>query len=215
MSQGLLFAREPRRSFAADAVLFAGLALEIVPERALVDAVDEVIRGAPLRRMATPGGASMSVATTSAGAVGWVSDRGGYRYEPRDPASGARWPEIPRVLRALATEAARRDGYPRFAPDTCLVNRYEPGAKMGLHRDEDERDRDAPIVSVSLGLSATFVFGGVARHGPTVKVALVHGDVVVFGRASRLAYHGVLPVAPGVHPSFGAARINLTFRRAL
>lgn len=169
---------------------------------------------APFRHMVAKNGFPMSVAMTNCGALGWVSDRTGYRYESHDPLTGKPWPAMPAEFARLASEAAARAGYANFAPDACLINRYEPGAKMGLHQDRDEHDFAQPIVSVSLGLPATFVFGGAKRSDKTVRVALEHGDVVVFGGPSRLFYHGVLTLADGVHPVFKRCRLNLTFRRA-
>ncbi|HEU4698302.1 MAG TPA: DNA oxidative demethylase AlkB [Gemmatimonadales bacterium] len=201
---------EPR-AFAPGAVLLPG---HVLPTEApLFAALREVVAAAPFRHMTTPGGHRMSVAMTNCGAVGWVTDRTGYRYDPRDPESGRRWPPMPAVFRDLAVRAADAAGFPGFAPDACLVNRYEPGAKLSLHQDRDERDLDAPIVSVSLGLPATFLFGGLRRTDPTQRIPLSHGDVVVWGGPARLAYHGVLPLRRGEHPALGAQRINLTFRK--
>ena len=182
---------------------------------AIVAAVRAVQRAAPPRRMTTPGGLTMSVAMTSCGETGWVTDRRGYRYAAEDPVTGRKWPAMPMVLRDLATAAAAAAGFPDFDPDSCLVNFYEPGARLSLHQDRNERDRRQPIVSVSLGLPATFLFGGDTRSAPTQAIALAHGDVVVFGGPARLAYHGVKPLKAGSHPILGACRINLTFRRAL
>jgi alkylated DNA repair protein (DNA oxidative demethylase) len=176
--------------------------------------VESISAAAPFRHMVAKNGFPMSVAMTNCGALGWVSDRKGYRYEPRDPLTGKPWPAMPAEFARLAREAAARAGYADFAPDACLINRYEPGAKMGLHQDRDEYDFAQPIVSVSLGLPATFVFGGAKRSDKTVRVELEHGDVVVFGGPSRLFYHGVLALADGVHPVFKRSRLNLTFRRA-
>lgn len=164
--------------------------------------------------MQTPGGLAMSVASSNSGALGWVSDRRGYRYAPRDPDTDQPWPAMPPAWRAFAAEVAREAGHAGFAPDACLINRYEPGAKLSLHQDRDERDFSQPIVSVSLGLPAVFLWGGARRADRTRRVPLVHGDVVVWGGPSRRVYHGVLPVKDGEHPATGRARINLTFRRA-
>ena len=173
-----------------------------------------VVDAAPFRNMQTPGGYTMSVAMTTAGSVGWVTDHRGYRYSEVDPESGAPWPPMPDSFRALAFNAAREAGFNDFAPDSCLINRYEAGAKMSLHQDKDEADFSAPIVSVSLGLPATFLFGGAKRTDRTLKVPLEHGDVVVWGGPARLFYHGVSPVKAGCHPLTGNCRINLTFRKA-
>jgi alkylated DNA repair protein (DNA oxidative demethylase) len=156
----------------------------------------------------------MSVEITSCGEVGWVSDRRGYRYEATDPITGNSWPQMPAVFKEVASRAASTAGYDKYVPDTCLINRYSVGSKMGMHQDRDERDFAQPIVSVSLGLPITFKFGGASRTGETVKVQLMHGDVVVFGGAARLAFHGVGTLGKGAHPLTGAVRYNLTFRAA-
>ncbi len=169
---------------------------------------------APFRHMVTPGGFRMSVAMTNCGAVGWVSDRSGYRYDRIDPESGEQWPTMPAAFLQLATDAASEGGFPHFAPDACLINRYEPGAKMSLHQDRDERDFNQPIVSVSLGLPAVFQFGGLKRSEKTLRIELAHGDVIVWGGPARLRYHGVLPLKLGTHPALGSYRVNLTFRKA-
>jgi alkylated DNA repair protein (DNA oxidative demethylase) len=183
-------------------------------ERALLEGVHAVVDAAPLRHMVTPGGQTMSVAMTNCGPLGWVSDRRGYRYVADDPASGQPWPAMPAAFARLAREAAAAAGFDGFTPDACLVNRYEIGTRLSLHQDRDERDYGAPIVSVSLGLPAVFLFGGLKRADAQRRVPLQHGDVVVWGGASRLRHHGVLAVKPGVHPLLGACRVNLTFRRA-
>lgn len=183
-------------------------------ESALLAGIDAVTAAAPLRHMLTPGGVRMSVAMTNCGALGWFTDRAGYRYTQLDPDSGKPWPELPGAFRELARSAAAAAGFSDFDPDACLVNRYEPGARMTLHQDKNERDPSAPIVSVSLGLPATFLFGGAARSDKAKRVPLAHGDVVVWGGPARLRFHGVLPLAAGVHPVLGAHRINLTFRKA-
>ena len=164
--------------------------------------------------MQTPGGFTMSVAMTNCGALGWVSDATGYRYSELDPASGLRWPPMPAAFASLAQRAAAAAGYAAFTPDACLVNRYEPGARLTLHQDKDERDFSQPIVSVSLGIPAVFLFGGLKRKERPLRLPLVHGDVVVFGGPSRLRYHGVAPLPSSQHPFAGEARINLTLRRA-
>jgi len=183
-------------------------------EEALLEAVRQVIDESPLRHMVTPGGFRMSVAMTNCGELGWVSDRSGYRYQRADPLSGEPWPLMPALLRALSTDAAAEAGYTRFTSDACLVNRYEPGARLTLHQDRNERDMTAPIVSVSLGLPATFLFGGLRRSHRPRRIRLEHGDVVVWGGPTRLAFHGVEALDDGMHPTTGACRINLTFRLA-
>jgi alkylated DNA repair protein (DNA oxidative demethylase) len=175
----------------------------------------ECIAGtSPFRNLVTPGGKTMSVAMTNCGRVGWFSDRHGYRYTETDPETGRPWPVMPAFLSRLANDAASEAGFDDYAPDVCLVNLYEVGARLTLHRDHDERDRRAPIVSVSLGLPATFLFGGLARKNPPRRIPLAHGDVVVWGGPSRMRYHGVLPIKDDCHPLSGARRYNLTFRVA-
>ncbi len=194
------------------AFLLGGFALRF--EEPLLPALRQVVEAAPFRHMVTPGGREMSVAMTNCGPVGWVSDRAGYRYDANDPVSGRSWPPMPAPFVALAAQAARRAGFDGFAPDACLVNRYEPGARLSLHQDKDERDYDAPIVSVSLGLPAVFLFGGLRRTDKPRRIRLAHGDVVVWGGPARLRYHGVMPLEDGRHPALGGCRINLTFRKA-
>jgi alkylated DNA repair protein (DNA oxidative demethylase) len=182
-------------------------------ERSLLAAVEEVAEKAPFRRMLTPGGHRMSVAMTNCGALGWVTDLRGYRYDSRDPESGRPWPPMPEVFSDLAARAAARAGFDGFSPDACLVNRYEPGARLSLHQDKNEGDFEAPIVSVSLGLPAVFLFGGFDRSDRPRHLPLWHGDVVVWGGPARLRYHGVLPLEDGNHPLLERERINLTFRK--
>ena len=184
-------------------------------DAALLAAIEEIAERAPFRHMVTPGGFEMSVAMTNCGAAGWVADRTGYRYQARDPQSGAAWPAMPAGFRALADEAATAAGFANFVPDACLINRYEPGTKLSLHQDKDEADYGHPIVSVSLGLPAIFQFGGPKRSDPVRKITLEHGDVVVWGGPSRLFHHGVLTLKSGEHPLTGRRRFNLTLRKAL
>lgn len=174
-----------------------------------------VLAAAPWRHMMTPGGQRMSVAMSNCGQVGWISDRHGYRYEPLDPLSGLPWPPMPAPLRALAQAAAAAAGFAGFEPDACLINCYAPGTRLTLHQDRDERDMAAPVVSVSLGLPAIFLFGGLRRRDPVQRVPLLHGDVVVWGGPQRLAFHGIAALADAQHPATGRCRINLTFRQAL
>jgi DNA oxidative demethylase len=181
----------------------------------LIAAVDGVASAAPFRHMITPGGFRMSVAMTNCGAAGWVSDRSGYRYDAIDPQTGQPWPAIPSVFLDLARRAAAQVAYQNFEPDACLINRYEPGARLTLHQDRNERDYTAPIVSVSLGLPAVFQFGGLTRKVRPRRIPLENGDVVVWGGPSRLAFHGVAALKEGEHPAAGRFRINLTFRKAL
>lgn len=197
---------------AEGAVLLRGFAKPA--ETGLFEALSEIEQQAPFRRMFTPGGHQMSVAMTNCGEAGWVTDSSGYRYDSADPESGKPWPAMPAVFRELAGSAAREAGFAGFAPDACLINRYEPGARMSLHQDRDEQDFAAPIVSVSLGLPATFLFGGPRRSDTPRRYRLAHGDVVVWGGPSRLFFHGIAPLAAGEHALLGRKRINLTFRKA-
>lgn len=198
---------------AEGAMLLSGFALPV--EVALLDGIEQVVAVTPFRNMITPGGYRMSVAMTNCGIAGWVTDRSGYRYDPIDPASGKPWPAMPPAFADLASRAAAAAGYDGFDADACLINRYDPGARLSLHQDRNERDFTAPIVSVSLGLPATFLFGGQQRSDRPQRVPLNHGDVVVWGGPARMAFHGILPLADGEHPAVGRRRINLTFRRAL
>jgi alkylated DNA repair protein (DNA oxidative demethylase) len=202
-----------RAALAPGAVLLRGFCREFAAD--LLAAIERVAAAAPFRNMVTPGGYAMSVAMTNCGAAGWITDRTGYRYARNDPASGKPWPAMPPVFADIAARAAAEAGFPGFAPDSCLVNRYAPGTKLSLHQDKNERDFAAPIVSVSLGLPATFLFGGAKRSDPQQRVALVHGDVVVWGGPARLVYHGVAKLKDGEHPLAGPWRFNLTLRKAL
>lgn len=181
---------------------------------ALLTALRQVIAQAPWRHMVTPGGLPMSVAMTNCGALGWISDRAGYRYAALDPANGRPWPTMPAVFLRVARAAAAAADYADFTPDACLVNRYAPGTRLSLHQDRNERDFDAPIVSMSLGVPATFLFGGLARADRSRREPLFHGDVVVWGGPARLRFHGILPLEEARHPLTGAYRINLTLRKA-
>ena len=192
----------------------------LLPRFALADApalqacIAALTQQSPWRHMHTPGGKAMGVATTSCGAWGWISDAQGYRYAAVDPITQAPWPAMPGVLTQLAQRAAAAAGFEGFTPDSCLINRYAPGVRLSLHQDRDERDLQAPIVSVSLGLSATFLWGGLSRSAPQQRVPLHDGDVVVWGGADRLRFHGVAPVRPSTHALTGGERINFTLRRA-
>jgi DNA oxidative demethylase len=201
-----------QETIAEGAVLLRGFARPV--ENELIAALRDIAQQAPFRHMVTPGGHAMSVAMTNCGGFGWVTDRTGYRYDGIDPLTGKPWPAMPRSFRALAEQAADRAGYAGFSPDACLVNRYQPGAKMSLHQDKDEQDFGAPIVSVSLGLPAIFLFGGLKRSDKPRRFRLEHGDIVVWGGPTRLFFHGVAPLADGEHAMLGRQRINLTFRRA-
>ena len=196
---------------ASGAVLLRGFAH--ADAVALLTATEAVLAQVPLRHMQTPGGHTMSVATASCGALGWVSDAHGYRYAACDPQTGQPWPAMPACLLELAVRAAAQAGYANFRPEACLINQYVPGAKLSLHQDRDEQELSAPIVSLSLGLPAVFLFGGSERNQRPQRYRLAHGDVVVWGGPSRLAFHGVAPLAEGEHALLGRRRINLTFRR--
>jgi alkylated DNA repair protein (DNA oxidative demethylase) len=194
------------------AAVLRSFASPLLPE--LIAMIVEVSERSPFRHMLTPGGFRMSVAMTNCGPWGWVSDRLGYRYSETDPLTGAAWPGMPEIFSRLAEAAAAAAGFERFVPDACLINRYEAGTRLTLHQDKDERDFRQPIVSVSLGLPAIFLFGGPGRRDRYRRVALGHGDVVVWGGPARLFYHGVAPLEAGLHPETGERRLNLTFRRA-
>ncbi|MCL7944124.1 DNA oxidative demethylase AlkB [Marinobacter sp. ATCH36] len=185
-----------------------------VRDAELLKEIEQVADQAPFRQMKTPGGHTMSVAMTCCGDWGWVTDAQGYRYQQQDPVYGSSWPGMPELFHTLAAEAAAKAGYAGFEPDSCLVNRYSTGAKMGLHQDKDEDDFGQPIVSVSLGTPVTFQFGGTRRSDRPQRVLLEHGDVVVWGGPARLRYHGVLTLKANHHPLTGVYRYNLTFRRA-
>lgn len=202
-----------RENMADGAFLLRGAALPFETE--LLAALQQITARSSFRHMVTPGGYTMSVAMTNCGEAGWVTDRAGYRYDSIDPETGNPWPPMPASFTALATLASREAGYPHFRPDACLINRYIPGARLSLHQDKNERDFENPIVSVSLGLPATFQFGGLKRSDPVKKFALRHGDVAVWGGPSRLCFHGVPELKDGHHNVVGRMRINLTFRGAL
>jgi alkylated DNA repair protein (DNA oxidative demethylase) len=206
-------AEKEKVALGADAVVLRRFACDIEAE--VLAALNAVIAVAPFRNMVTPGGYTMSVAMTNCGLAGWVTDTSGYRYTQQDPVSGDRWPPMPAIFLSLATRAAATAGFEDFLPDACLINRYAPGAKLSLHQDKNETDFTRPIVSVSLGLPAKFLFGGLRRNDRATRVDLRHGDVVVWGRSARLAYHGVDTLKDGEHPATGRCRFNLTFRKAL
>lgn len=180
--------------------------------RQLLAQIAQLATLSPFRQMVTPGGYTMSVAMTNCGEVGWTTDSRGYLYSPIDPLTSRPWPAMPTIFRELSDAASRAAGYPDFAPDACLINRYAVGAKLSLHQDKDELNLQQPIVSVSLGLPAVFQFGGLKRNDPLKRVMLEHGDVVVWGGASRLFYHGILPLKTGQHCATGEFRYNITFR---
>lgn len=181
---------------------------------ALIEAIHAICQEAPFRQLVTPGGHRMSVAMTSCGDLGWVADRRGYRYCATDQESGRAWPAMPQLLKDLAGAAAGEAGFRDYKPDSCLINRYLPGNKLSLHQDKSERDHSHPVVSFSLGLPATFLWGGLHRTDKPAKLLLEHGDVLIWGGPDRLRYHGVLPLPDGKHRLLGTQRINLTFRKA-
>ena len=212
-----LFADAPPQRAATEQIgpqsfVFRGFAQPCLGE--LLPALEAVLIRAPFRIMQTPGGHSMSVALSSCGTFGWVTDRHGYRYTSNDPQTGEPWPAMPALFLELAESAARAAGFEGFMPDACLINRYIPGAKMALHQDRDEQGYQWPVVSVSLGIPAVFLFGGHARGDATQRVPLFHGDVVVWGGEDRLRFHGIMPVKQAEHPQLGEQRINFTFRKA-
>lgn len=201
-----------REQIGPQSFVLRGFALPFIEQ--LLPALASVLTQAPFRNMVTPGGYTMSVALSSCGDFGWTTDRSGYKYSPIDPHTGQAWPAMPGVFMELAVAAAAAAGFAAFVPDACLINRYIPGAKMSLHQDKDERGYEWPVVSVSLGLPAMFLFGGHERSDPTQRVPLFHGDVVVWGGVDRLRFHGVMPVRQAEHPQLGEQRINFTFRKA-
>ncbi len=194
------------------AVLLPGYALDMDSD--ILTEVAQIISLAPLRQMKTPGGYQMSVQMTNCGEYGWISDLNGYRYSKIDPISGKKWPQMPKIFEDLAQKAALEAGFQNFCPDACLINQYIAGNKLSLHQDRDEKDLAAPIVSLSLGIDATFIFGGIKRSDRLIKVELVHGDVIVWGGQARLAYHGIQTIKESSHPLLGPRRINLTFRKS-
>ena len=203
--------RPSQEAMAERAVLLRGFAKSF--EGDLIADLRDIVAQAPFRHMVTPGGHQMSVAMTNCGCVGWVTDRTGYRYDAVDPESGKPWPAMPPSFRRLAGQAAAQAGFDGFSPEACLINRYQPGARMSLHQDKDETDFAAPIVSVSLGLPAIFLFGGLKRSDRPRRFRVEHADIAVWGGPTRLAFHGVAPLANGEHAVMGQQRINLTFRK--
>lgn len=205
-------ARRATEHLAPGAVVLRGFGR--ASEKELLDTVTQIAAVSPFRHLVTPGGYRMSVAMTNSGELGWVSDRSGYRYDAIDPVTGQPWPPTPALFRELAARAAATAGYESFRPDACLINRYAPGTRLSLHRDHDERDATAPIVSVSLGVPARFLWGGLHRSARTRSIVLESGDVVVWGGESRFVYHGIAPLPESRHSLTGELRINLTFRKA-
>lgn len=210
MELGLTDTRPSRVTLSPGAVLLRGFALPESTE--LLDAILRLTALSPFRTMQTPGGGRMSVAMSNCGRLGWVTDRSGYRYTPTDPMTLVAWPDMPPAWHALAARAAKAAGFDNFSPNACLINRYEPHTRMALHQDKDEGDFSQPIVSVSLGLPIVFLWGGLKRSTAPHSILLEHGDVLVWGGKARLHYHGVKPLADGIHPLTGRTRFNLTFR---
>jgi len=202
----------PNEDLGPGTAILRGFALN--EQSAILDGMYAVASKSPFRHMVTPGGFRMSVGMTNCGPFGWVTDRKGYRYEKVDPETNTAWPAMPEPFLEVAMAAAAAAGFPDFMPDACLVNRYEPGARLTLHQDKNERDFSNPIVSVSLGLPAVFLFGGLERQDRTIRLPVAHGDVLVWGGPARLRYHGIMPLKDGIHPLTGAYRFNLTFRKA-
>jgi alkylated DNA repair protein (DNA oxidative demethylase) len=196
----------------AGTAFLAGFALHTQDE--LLLSLKCIAERSPFRNMVTPGGYRMSVAMTNCGPLGWVTDRSGYRYDAIDPEMNRPWPMMPLPFRELAVAAGEEAGFSNFVPDACLINRYEPGARLSLHQDKNEHDLTQPVVSVSLGLPATFLFGGLERAERTQRIQIVHGDVIVWGGPARLRYHGIVPLPDGEHLRTGRVRYNLTFRKA-
>jgi DNA oxidative demethylase len=208
-----LFAAPDSIALATGAMLLPGIGL--AEEQEMVSALEAVLEQAPPRHMLTPGGLRMSVAMSNCGTLGWVSDRGGYRYQPLDPDSRRPWPSMPACFALLARKAASSAGFEGFEPDACLISVYSPGARLSLHQDKDEHDvAGHPLVSLSLGLPAVFQLGGLTRADKALKVPLAHGDALVWGGAARLRFHGVATLADGEHPLLGRRRVNLSFRHA-
>lgn len=199
------------RFFAPGAALLRDFAQE--EQAALIAAIEAIAGEAPFRQMVTPGGFTMSAALTNCGEAGWITDRAGYRYSRTDPLTLRPWPALPPLFAGLANRAAAAAGYENFVPDACLINRYLPGARMSLHQDRQEKALDAPVVSISLGLSAIFLWGGGKRRDRPRRIPLHHGDAVIWGGPSRLNFHGIAPLKHGIHPLLGEKRYNITLRR--
>lgn len=202
----------PLKSIANESFILPGFAA--AETNVLLTAIEAVIQEAPLRQMRTPGGFKMAAQITNCGNFGWVTDKQGYRYQTTDPETGLTWPAMPQVISQLALEAASACGFEHFTPDACLINCYQPGAGMGLHQDKDEKDFSAPIVSISLGVPAIFLFGGAKRQDKPDAHLLKNGDIVVWGGEDRLRFHGIQPIKLAHHPMTGQKRFNLTIRQA-
>lgn len=202
-----------REELEAGAVLLRQFA---TPQAAtLLQTLHRLTRQAPFRHMRTPGGGTMSAAMASCGALGWVSSTQGYTYTPVDPASQQPWPAMPASFVSLAQDAAKAAGYAGFTPNACLLNRYQNDSHMGLHQDRDEGDTTHPIVSLSLGRTGLFMWGGQNRRDKIRTIALEHGDVLVWGGPARLHYHGIKGLGPNPHPLTEQTRYNITFRHVV
>ncbi len=163
--------------------------------------------------MLTPGGKRLNISMTNCGEVGWVSDDKGYRYQAEDPTSGRKWPNMPNAFKTLGQSAAQAARFEGFCPNACLINHYQAGQKLSAHQDKNEPDLSQPVVSVSLGMSATFLIHGNSRNNRAQKIQLHDGDVMVWGRSARLMYHGVETKQSQPHPTLGFHRFNVTLRQ--
>lgn len=181
-------------------------------DKELLDALLNVISQSPLRESFTPGGFKMSVLTSGCGDYGSSND-GDYRMDPIDPVTKLPWPNMPEIFYELGVNAAKEAGFVGYEPNMTHINQYSPGSKLGMHQDRGESDTDSPIVSLSLGLPAVFKLGGFERSAPVKPITLEHGDVIVWGGASRMRFHGILPIKAGIHHMVGSFRYNLTVRR--
>ncbi len=177
------------------------------------DDIKRLIKVAPLRFMRTAGGKRLNISMTNCGDVGWTSSEQGYRYLSRDPASGKPWPKLPPSFAQLGTQIAALTGFEHFQPNACLVNHYQAGQKLNAHQDKNEPDLSQPVVSVSLGMSATFLIYGDERGNKAQKIILNDGDVMIWGRSARLMYHGVETKNTQPHPELGFHRFNVTLRQ--
>jgi alkylated DNA repair protein (DNA oxidative demethylase) len=199
-----------------EGVIFHPKVASFALQQELLAAVRDIAKDAPFQHPRTRGGGMTSAAMTNAGDAGWWSDRSGYRYITRQPDSDKPWPAMPAVFRSAVASIVNGSPWPDFQPDASLINFYEPGAKMGLHQDRDERDFAQPIVTISLGDDADFLVGGLARTDKTVALVVESGDAVIMGPPGRMLFHGIRKIYPGTSPLEGLkGRISLTFRKAL
>jgi len=189
------------------ATLMRGLAQ--AQDGEFLEAMQGVLSAAPLHHATTPTGLPMGVMVSDCG----TPEAFRRRWDPANPAVRQMWPPMPRALLDFSLRCAVRAGFPLFRPDTCHVNRYQAGTKLGLHQDRHECDMSQPIVSVSFGLECVFLLGGLERTDSPKRILLEHGDVIVWGGPSRMRFHGVQPLKPGHHPLTGPYRYNLTFRK--